>query len=551
MEGPETTEPGPGWRRDLTLLGLLLVLAVAARAWVVFSTEVPARDSIGFIRYTLWFEKIGWSATINHQHQHPAYPLCVLAASGPVRHLLGAGRECAAMQLSAQLVSALAGILLVFPMYFLGKVLLDRAAGFWGTLLFQCLPVSGHVLSDAVSDPLFLLLLSVALLGAVLAVRHRSPALFALAGAGTGLAYLTRPEGALVLPAAGLALLGLQLVPSWRQPWRRLLACGAALTLAALAFGSPYYLTTGSFTRKPSFHKIEGMPLDEDTARGKAGGPLLASLWGVHIHDEDDPLARKMRLGAEAVAGEVILCYQYVWWLPALVGVWWYAGRYRRMPESWVVLALFVLDALVLWWLAVKVAYVSERHVLVLVLCSIFQAVAVVREAPYRLAAWWCRRAPVAARWGSAPAWSLILLLALTGTGLAKTLRPLHGNRAGHRAAGQWLAEHAIQADVIDDDHCWAHYYAGWVFLEGEPVTCPAGYHPLRYFVLNRNSTDKLPSHPRSWLTEPRLRELGARLVYHWPDGLPAEKARVVIYALPEDTARQLTNPQLAGHGKV
>ena len=47
MEGPETTAPGPGWRRDLPLLGLLLVLATLARTWVVFSTEVEDGDVDG------------------------------------------------------------------------------------------------------------------------------------------------------------------------------------------------------------------------------------------------------------------------------------------------------------------------------------------------------------------------------------------------------------------------------------------------------------------------------------------------------------------------
>jgi hypothetical protein len=551
MEGLAMT-PAPesaraGRRRDLALLALLLLLAGGVRAWVVWCTEVPARDSIGFIRYALQLERGGerggWYHTLNHQHQHPGYPLCVLGVSLPLRHFTGKDNDCELMQFSAQLVSAVAGMLLVIPMYYLGKHLLDRGAGFWGALLFQCLPVGGHVLSDAVSDPLFLLLLTTALLFAVLAVRRGSPRLFALAGAWCGLSYLTRPEGILVLMAAGLVLLGLQAVPARRRPWRRVLAGGAALLGAALVTGSPYYLTTGCFTRKPSFSQMEGR-FEDDSARDADPGrrPLLAAVWAVHLHDRDAKLGVRMSLGAVALAGEFVLCFQYVGWLPALVGLWWYGGRYRQMPEAWVVLALFTLDALVLWWLAVKVAYVSERHVLVLIVCAVFQTVAVVREAPYRFAAWLRRRRAGTADarpagvfrplWRGAPVWSLMLLLALTGTGLAKTLRPLHGNRAGHRAAGYWLAAHADAADPIDDDHCWAHYYANRVFLEGRDVACPSGHRRQWYVVVNRTPPNKLASHPRT-VSEPALLEQGGEIVYRWPENVPDELVRVLVYRLP------------------
>src|SRR5439155_11796265 len=102
-------------------------------------------------------------------------------------------------------------VLLVIPMYFLGKLLFPRAAGFGAAALFQCLPVPAHILSDGLSEALFLLLACSALALAVLAMRGSKPWLFALSGAFCGLAYLTRPEGGLILPAALLTLAGLQL----------------------------------------------------------------------------------------------------------------------------------------------------------------------------------------------------------------------------------------------------------------------------------------------------------------------------------------------------
>src|SRR5262249_29172585 len=131
--------------QDLGLLLLLIGLATGLRVWLITHTEVAARDSIGFIRYALQLERQPWSEVLSKFQQHPGYPAVLLLVSWPVRAALG-GTDAVSMQLSAQIASALAGILLVIPMYYLGRELFDRSAGFWGAALFQCLPVAARVL---------------------------------------------------------------------------------------------------------------------------------------------------------------------------------------------------------------------------------------------------------------------------------------------------------------------------------------------------------------------------------------------------------------------
>ena len=100
----------PVWR-ELALLALLLLLASGLRAWLIGHTEVAARDIVGFIRYALELERYPWKDVLERNLQHPGYPFALLAVSWPVRHVLG-GTNCISMQLSAQLTSALAGVLL-------------------------------------------------------------------------------------------------------------------------------------------------------------------------------------------------------------------------------------------------------------------------------------------------------------------------------------------------------------------------------------------------------------------------------------------------------
>src|SRR5262249_30611559 len=140
----------------LRLLLVLLLLAAGLRGWLLSHTEVAARDSIGFIRLAWQLEHKPWVEVLPNAQQHPGYPLALLAVSVPVRQFLG-GPDTTAMQLSAQLTSALAGTLLVIPMFYLGRELFSRGVAFWACVLFQCLPVGGRILSDGLSEATFLL----------------------------------------------------------------------------------------------------------------------------------------------------------------------------------------------------------------------------------------------------------------------------------------------------------------------------------------------------------------------------------------------------------
>src|SRR6202011_4033605 len=96
----------------------------------------------------------------------------------------------------------------------------------------------------------------------------------------------TRPEG-LLIPAAGLALLGAQCFPPWRRPWGGAAACGAALIAGVLVVGGPYMIliggltvkTTGNALIKDASAEADPPPPAEAGADGIASGPVLAVWW--------------------------------------------------------------------------------------------------------------------------------------------------------------------------------------------------------------------------------------------------------------------------------
>lgn len=546
----------PLWR-ELALLVMLLVLASGIRAWLIVHTEVAARDSVGFIRYALELERQPWKEVLERNLQHPGYPLVLLAVSWPVRQLLG-GTDCVSMQLSAQLTSALAGVLLIIPMYYLGRELFGRRASFWGTALFQCLPVSSRVMADALSEATFLLFTTTALLFAVRGVRSHAVWRFALCGLFSGLAYLARPEGALIVVATGLVIVAFQFTPAWRQSWPRAVVCVAALLVTATAIGSPYVLVTGRMTNKPTPRRLwesVGLempelgraaeqerlrtrqdrpgrpPFDVASAPAVAGGPLTASMLAIYA---PETLENRYWWGLYAIATEVTKDFHYVAVLPLLLGLWCFRDRLRTVRGAWVVLILCVLHFLILWRVAVVVGYVSDRHVLLLVLCGVFIAAGGVLALGETLAVIAHRlRTGHTAPFTSptkASRLSVVLLLVLILFGLQEALKPLHANRAGHRQAGLWLAANTSPADPVVDPFCWAHYYAGRVFWEGLTPPTPPGYVPTQYVVLEKSPTSEHSRLP----TIHHAKALAARgrVVYHWPVEKSEAEAKILVYAV-------------------
>jgi hypothetical protein len=556
VDNPDHKAAAAFWDRwqDLGSIALLLVLTMGLRGWLLAHTEVPARDSIGFIRYALEFESQPWDSVLRNNHQHPAYPLTILAVSWPVRALWNGpdpqstdlSAEAEAMSLSARLASNLAAVLLVIPMFYLGKSLFHRAAGIGGAALLQCLPVSAHILSDGLSEALFLLFASSALALAVLAMQTRRPGHFALCGLFCGLSYQTRPEGALLLAAAGLVLLILPRLSGQRLAFKQWAACAGSLLVCAVIVGSPYVLATGHLTNKPSVDflfgekvpELENAPRVQDADRT---APALASMFAFVLDLKQSVLNRALT-ALWKLAGELAKCFHYVAWVPVLLGVWWFRGRARIVPGIMVLLVLCGLWVMGLCWLAVKVGYLSDRHLMLLLMCGCITAAAAIWELPSRLSAWLLRQPWRGVAGGPLPpsaisaAVAAILLGGILASGFPKTLEGLHSNRAGYHAAGLWLADHSQPADQIVDDHCWAHYYAGCVFREGKPIPPVVGYQPMRYFVVGRRDKE-IKENFEPWNKPAPIREEdvqanGGQVVWSWPEPANSKDAAVVIYVI-------------------
>jgi hypothetical protein len=528
----ETAQAG-GFRADLPWLAALVVLALVLRGWQLMHTEVASRDSIGYIRIAWQMEHQPWGEVMRQAPQHPGYPLAVLAVSHAIRPFVP-GNLATAMQWSAQAASALASVLLVIPMFYLGRELFDRRIGFWAAVLLQCLPTSGRGMADGLSEPAFLLAASASLACACCGLRRGS--WLALGGAGLfgALAYLCRPEGGLLVAFTGLVLLAAQAVPRWRQPWRRVLLGAASLSLTALAVGGPYAWTIGRLTNKHTgqslLEQLGLVPPPGDPApqpQAAAEGPMLAVWW----NDRGTPMEKRAWWGFASLLEMLSKGFFYFFWVPTLAGLWWFRDRFRLVPGAWVILLVCAAILYLLYRVAEVMGYLSDRHTLLVLLCGSYFAAAGLGRCGEMLAAALARRRPHLAgtRWVDPRFWSSAVLALTAAAPLPRTLETLHADRVGFRTAGYWLAEHILPGDYILDPYCWANYYAGHVFTEGR-TDLPSHHPPKYYLVLERsqNKHSRLPEQEAAV----RLAPLGKALK-SWQVRRGKTMAEVVVYEMP------------------
>jgi hypothetical protein len=490
-------------------LWVILAVSVAVHAWIVARTEVAARDSIGFIRYAVELERQPTLQLLRRAEQPPGYPATVLAASWPVRALRGdASPETLA--LAAQVASAVFGVLLVFPMVGLGTELFDRRLGYLAAALFQTLPAWLRYTSDGLSEAVFLFWLATALWLAARALGGRGRVSFAGCGLAAGAAFLTRPEGAEVVVAvtgvlAGLVVLG-------RALWHSAAKNAAALVLGFLLLFAPFVAITGRLTNKPTGRFLLGDPTAEKSYFGRTGSVGLLAVWW---NEAEDAGRNRVLWAAEVLMRETASSARQVGFALAVVGLALWPRRVRNGPGGAVLMTVSALHAVLVVRMTSKIGYLSERHTAVIVLTGCYPAALALRELAGKAAAA-CRDRVSA---------GTLLVVAVAGTFAAAVpsiRRPLHGNRAGHKAAGHWLAAHAPESAGICDPFCWARYYAGRDFREVAPPD------PPEQFVIvegSDNQHSRLPLMP-----EAKAKAAAGRLMYHWPESVPADRAQVRVY---------------------
>lgn len=550
-------------------------MAVALRVVVIANTTLVSRDCIVFVRYTLDLEDppsaMGGVLGVIRANEHPpGYPFAILVVSEVVRQFTG-GATVPTMALSAQIASAVAGVLLTIPMYLLTRRILGRNSAFAATAVFGVLPGVVEVTSDGISDGMYWLTMVTALWFAVRAMRGVSRAVarrngFA-AGLSCGLGYWIRPDAGGVALAIGLTLLGVVFVlwtrrrrvevgiPPIRDRILPRFQAGFLLIAGFVIVAVPYMVIIDGPSNKPTFKalfdRLRGREINRTYFDRAAYRPAvrlpLAAWWDESTFEgQSRPVWALKSLGNEyAKAAHYIL--------PAFGLIGLFALR-RRLSDPRIALLLVVagLQALILWMLAWAIGYVSQRHTMLIVMVTcIFAAAGFHYLALLAIKAWQTeavsRRtvrflAPLAGRatgesfvramrsadpWFFVAVWVAIVM----AVAVPRNFKSLHEERAGHKAAGLWMKENVPADWQIVDPFGWAEWYTGRT-LRAIPNPDPSK-GPGVYVVFEPNA--KSP-HSRLGYYE-MARDLMNRTspptVFRYPDGVPDNEIKVAVYHCP------------------
>ncbi len=533
--------PGDRWR----LLALVL-LALCLRGYTVANTTVPSRDCIVFVRDGLQLESPppeyeSRLAVLRKLEHHPGYPVAIVVMSWPVRSIMGE-TTVASMSLSAQLVSALAAVLLVFPMFFLARRVFDRNIAYAASAIFTVLPVYVDVSSDGISDSLFLLTVAWALWFAAQAMDASNWKRAFLFGSGSGaccgIGYLLRIEVGVVALGIGLTLAGTLLNRLARRgPSRQPLFAGIGLVLGFCVFFGPYVQAIGKLTNKPTAGAlIEGALKGEapkktyferDESRLRGVNLPIAAWW----NDKAFEGQSKPVWALKALWAEYSKAAHYVVPFFGLIGL---LISLRRLsdPRLMMLVLTSVFHLCVLYTLVLRNDYVSQRHTLLTVMITtIFVAVALPAigsfslrlwhrpSATSQLAVWMKQRTP----------WQVgaFLTLAILAVAITRDLRSLHHERSAHKEAGLWLKEHGDPSIPIIDPFGWTEWYAGRTLDRWpdphQPLTVPL-------YVIFEPYSDSAHSRLAKYEIAQGLHDKpgSVALVEYTPNGKP--KKRVVVY---------------------
>lgn len=255
------------------LFACIWVVAFALRAVFVWNNH----SNLGLGQDSLWYSLVAGEIAhgkpirflvLEHVGARVHVMPILTAAHGILFPLIvAAGEKLGATSFTAtRLVGGGLGSCAAIAIGVLAHELAGRRVGLCAAVLAAIYPP--FILNDALlmSEPLYRLLVVLAVLAA-LRMRHRSPPAAAVAfGVIVGLAALTRTEGSLLLLFLGVPLL-------WRvgHAWRRL---GVAL-VAALVVVSPWVVRNWSVFGSPTLSTGSGSVLVAANCQQTYYGPLL------------------------------------------------------------------------------------------------------------------------------------------------------------------------------------------------------------------------------------------------------------------------------------
>lgn len=430
-------------KNDRTNLLLLFLISFLLSLYLYFRTYVISLDgAFQYIPLAKAFASGNFREALGTTGQQPLYPFLIALFS----------RFTPDMEIAGRLVAFLSGILLIFPVYSLGKQLVNQRVAFFSTLLFVLHPYFRRFSADVLKESTYLFFLALALWFTWKAIQREEKFSFLLVPIWSLLAYLIRPDGLEIFLITSLHLL---LIKSFRRPGDRWVAL-FFLSLSTILLALPYLLSLKEITGVWTLSKTKP----------------LAELFGLGGRGDGLPFWDKMAFSLKKVYQEVFTVYHPLYLIFLVTG--WFKRRFTHLRKGDGLLFFgFVLHYIILHLLAlnltewggedrVQAFHLSGRHVMPLLLFSIYWV-----GIGFETISDGLMRKIESSRFLSSCSpkmralflWTLLFVV-VAAILLPKTLKPQRYERLPEKWAGQWLKDQLGSGQLIFTTIPRVAYYA-------------------------------------------------------------------------------------------
>jgi hypothetical protein len=172
------------------------------------------------------------------------------------------------------------------------------------------------------------------------------------------------------------------------------------------------------------------------------------------------------------LVGNVSQTLMWFFALPLFIGIYkWFGKRKWHEPEKFFIIVFVAVNILAVIWLYCKFGYMSDRHILPLMMVLVLFVPAGIQEWALWLERKFSNKVdPSAAASHNQRLYFLVLLIIGFCICVPKLLKPIRIEEQGYRAAADWLKANTKSTDVIAVPDKRINFYAertGLVYVKG------------------------------------------------------------------------------------
>ena len=425
---------------DLTIL---LLISLILSIYLSFRTYVISMDgALQYIPMAKYFASGSFGKGLREYGQQPLYPFFVAMVSYGVTDFEVGGR----------LVSSFFGILMIFPIYFLGKRIFDQKIAFLSSLVLVIHPYIRRFSADVLKESTYLFFLATAFWFTWKTLQREKRYPFLFIPLFSALAYLVRPDGIEILLVAFFYTL---FVKRFSVPGKK----GVVILLILLSSGILFL---------PYLFHLKGVTGQWALSKAKSVGGIL----GIGVMSGEVSLIHRILFSFKKLNFEILAIFHPLYIFLLIIGLCKIGFSHFKKGEGFL-LSFCILQYIVLFLLVLNLTnwsvdetkqtfLFSGRHVLPLLLISIYW----VSEGFLAVCQWIYKKIEFHSlfiRSNSERKSKLVLvtlLILILAIVLPKTLKPQRYERLPEKWAGIWIKNQSGRGTMIFTTIPRVAYYA-------------------------------------------------------------------------------------------